>query len=355
MKTKLSLFLLFAFMLSLSLKAQNSAITNAILYQRDSNLVKAKQNIDLACENEKTKTSPKAWYYKGLIYSDIYKSDKVEVKEQAGDAIKVSTDALLKAKTLENNTNGEYTRLSDNQLQENWVNLINRGIAYYQTTKYQDALDMYDIASKIKPNDTTAYVYGAFAAEGLGKGDIALSNCNKLLTMNYKSTYVYKKVISSFLDQKDYTSAITLANKALVDFPLDKDLLGMRTSAYHASGKIDEGIEVVKNDLKSKPYDMELLTNLAILYNYKNDSDKEMEVYNKMIAIEPHNFFANYNSAVINFEKGKTLAKNNDKTGANALYKKSLENAKRAKALTIDETDLDNLNKLIDELNAQVK
>ena len=79
MKTRLLTLLMLAF--AFGVEAQNSAVTNAILYQRDGNLLKAKQSIDMAVENEKTKTQAKAWCYKGLIYSDIYKSDKVEVKE----------------------------------------------------------------------------------------------------------------------------------------------------------------------------------------------------------------------------------------------------------------------------------
>jgi tetratricopeptide (TPR) repeat protein len=343
--------LLVLFIPAIVLKAQNSAVTNAILYQRDANLIKAKQNIDLAAENEKTKSQAKTWYYKGLIYSDIYKSDKVEVKELTLDPLKTSTESLLKAKELENNPTGEYSKLSNNQLEENWVNLMNRGSAYFQTKKYQDALDMFSLAQQVKPADTTAYVYGTYAAEGLKRNDLMQEYSNKLLSMNYKSLYVYSNVITAALNQKEYTKALTLSEKALSDFPGDKIILQMRTLAYTESGQLDEGIEKLKSDLKTKPYDVELLTNLAVLYNYKNDQDKEMEVYNKIIAIEPHNFFANYNAAIINQEKGNELARKNDAPGANAFYKKALENAKRAKALASDDKDIENLTKFIDNLN----
>lgn len=349
MKTRLLFVLLIGF--ALGLKAQNSAVTNAILYQRDGNLLKAKQSIDLAVENEKTKTSAKAWCYKGLIYSDIYKSDKVEVKELAPDALKSSTEALFKAKELENNPNGEFTKLANNQLQENWVNLVNRGIAYYQSKQYQDALEVYDLAQKINPSDTTAYVYGAYAAEAKKDEALVQKFSDKLLSLNYKSLYVYSNVINAALLQKDYPKAIKLSDKALADFPLDKTILQMRTLAYSESGKLDEGLEVLKNELKTNPYNVDLLTSQAVIYNYKKDNDKAMEAYNKIIAIEPHNFFANFNSAVINFEKGKELSRKNDSAGANTLFKKSLENAKRAKALASEDSDIDSLNRLINELN----
>lgn len=349
MKTTLLTLLMLAF--AFGVKAQNSAVTNAILYQRDGNLLKAKQSIDLAAEHEKTKNQAKTWCYKGLIYSDIYKSDKVEVKELAPDALKTSTEALFKAKELENNPNGEFTKLANNQLQENWVNHINRGIAYYQSKKFEDALDMYDMAQKINPSDTTAYVYGAYAAEALKKDDLVQKFSDKLLSLNYKSLYVYSNLISGALTQKDYSKAISLSQKALQDYPYDKTILQMRTLAYADGGKLDEGLEVLKNELKTKPYNIELLTNLAVIYNYKKDNEKAMEAYTKIIAQEPYHFFANFNSAVINFEKAKELTRKGDSAAAETLYKKSLENAKRAKTLASEDADLDSLNRLINELN----
>ncbi len=349
MKRLLLLLLLTVFVNTMN--AQNSAVTNAILYQRDGSLLKAKQNIDLACEHEKTKGQAKTWYYKGLVYSDIYKSDKVEVKQLAPDALKSSTEALMKAKELENNANGEYTKLSNTQLDENWVNLVNRGIAYYQTQKYRDALDMYELAQQISPSDTTAYVYGTYAAEGLKQEDLVVKYSDKLLNLNYKSLYVYSNVINAALNNKDYVKALNLSQKALQDFPYDKTILQMRTLAYAEGGKLDEAQEVLTGELKIKPYNVELLTNLAVVYNYKKDNEKATEAYNKIIAIEPHNFFANYNSAVLNYEKGKELGRKNDPAGARGLFKKSLDNAKRAKALASEDSDIDSLNRLINELN----
>jgi tetratricopeptide (TPR) repeat protein len=214
---------------------------------------------------------------------------------------------------------------------------------------------MYGLAQKINPSDTTAYVYGAFAAEGIKDSNLVYKYSDKLLSMNYKSLYVYSNVINHALGQKDYNSAINLSQKALKDFPLDKTLLQMRTIAYADAGKLDEIQEILKNELKTNPYNVELLTNLAVVYNYKKDNDKAMEAYNKIIAIEPHNFFANFNAAVINFEKGKELSRKNDSAGAQALYKKSLDNAKRAKALATEDSDLDSLNRLINELNMLLK
>jgi len=99
-----------------------------------------------------------------------------------------------------------------------------------------------------------------------------------------------------------------------------------------------------------KPYEIELLTSLAVLYNAQQNKDKAMEVYRKIIAIEPHHFFANFNSCLLNLEKGNERATMKDPAGAKEYFTKALENAKRAKALAVEDEDLDNLSKVINDL-----
>jgi tetratricopeptide (TPR) repeat protein len=210
---------------------------------------------------------------------------------------------------------------------------------------------MYEQAQHIKPSDTTAYVYAAYAAEAFGDRELQLKNAHKLLSLNHKSLYTYSNVATDALENKNYPEAFSLLDKALKEFPLHKHLLHLYTQTYLESGKVDEGIAFLEQQLKESPYNVDVLTNLSILYTAKKDNDAVLLTYNKIIAIEPYNFVANFNSAVLNFEKGKELAKKNDKKGAEAMFQKSLEHAKRAKSLASEDNDVDNLQRLINELN----
>ena len=51
--------------------AQTSAITDAYMYRKDGNLTAARTEIDKAVKHEKTSTSAKAWYFRGLIYEGL--------------------------------------------------------------------------------------------------------------------------------------------------------------------------------------------------------------------------------------------------------------------------------------------
>src|ERR1041385_3229204 len=58
--------------------AQKGKINEAINYYKEplQQYDKAKEAIDAAVENEQTKTSDKAWYYRALIYHSLYKNEK---------------------------------------------------------------------------------------------------------------------------------------------------------------------------------------------------------------------------------------------------------------------------------------
>src|SRR3954469_445446 len=54
--------------------AQKSKVNEAKSYYDEKSYDKAKTAIDMAVENEQTKSSDKAWYYRGLIYHALYKN-----------------------------------------------------------------------------------------------------------------------------------------------------------------------------------------------------------------------------------------------------------------------------------------
>ncbi|HEY8401230.1 MAG TPA: hypothetical protein VIK89_08215, partial [Cytophagaceae bacterium] len=97
--------------------AQNSAVTNAILYHKDGELDKAKENIDGASSNEKTSGQAKTWYYKGVIYSDIAHSTNPAYQSLSSEPLKIAYESYVKAQELDPKK-GEYYKLSGQKLEE---------------------------------------------------------------------------------------------------------------------------------------------------------------------------------------------------------------------------------------------
>ena len=59
---------------SFAVNAQGAKVLNAYNYMNDNELLKAKAEIEPAIEHPKTKETAKTWYYRGLIYENIYKN-----------------------------------------------------------------------------------------------------------------------------------------------------------------------------------------------------------------------------------------------------------------------------------------
>lgn len=358
----------FFFLITVVAFAQNSAVTNAILYHRDGDLAKAKQEIDQASTNEKTKDQAKTWAYKGIIYQDIANSAKPEVKALDGNALTVAYESYLKAQQLDP-AKGEFHKLSTDKLNELWAVFINKGLQEYEANAFKSAIKSFESAQAIKPTDSTAFVYGIYAADELKDNALIKKYCEGLKAFNYKSTYVYYSHIMAVKNLGNMNEAIAIADKAVADFPSSALLVETQTNLYLEAGKHQEAVSNIEKLLKGRPNDLALITQLAVLYDHLKQTDKAAEHYEKVLAKDPANFICNFNSAVIYYDKGR---KENDlvhsmgvaeyqKNGkameaeVQLLFKKALDHAEKALKAATDASDKETLETLIKELHKVVK
>src|SRR5437762_2951311 len=121
MRIKLYISSLLIFMVA-SLQAQHHVLHQAIEAYKQGDLVKASEEIDLASKNNETINEPKTWYYKGVIYKDIYKAK--EMDNHYSEARMNSINAFAKCISL---GHSEYYDESG------------KGIKYLASTMYNDA------------------------------------------------------------------------------------------------------------------------------------------------------------------------------------------------------------------------
>jgi tetratricopeptide (TPR) repeat protein len=349
--------------------AQNYAVTNAILYHKDGEILKAKQEIDGASQHEKTKANAKTWYYKGLIYQDIAMNPKAEIKAVAPEALQISYEAYNKALELDASGKGEYSKMSSAKLQEIWGLFINKGLTEYEASNYKQAIASFEVAQSIKPADTLAYINAIYAAEQIQDMDVIKNSVQKLNGINYKSpvVYYYQIIIENEIE-KSPEKALATVKKGLADFPNHKTLLELQKNLYLQTGKDSEAVASIEYLVKNNPNDINLLNQLAILYG-KNDTDKALETYSKVLSLDPNDLIANFNTSVIYYNSGK---EKNQKLGSlsvgayqkegkaleaeiNDLFKKSLDHAQRALSKAEDPGDKQQLDVLIKELTKIIK
>lgn len=360
MNKKLFLSLVFLSIGTLAF-TQNAVVTNAILYHKDKDLTNAKKEIDKAVVNEKTKADPKAWYYKGVIYSEISRSEAPELKADGTDYLKEAIDALEKAKQFDA-SKGEYYKLSDAKEQELWPDVINKAVSEYEAEKLKQAQSYFELAQHMKPEDTTGYVYGSYAAESLNDMVSLKKYTEKLVSLNHKTPYVYRNWINV---ENDKAKKLEIAKSAVNAFPSDQALAETLADLYSEEGKNKEAIETYQTLESRVPNNVTILLKTALQYQKLKDNEKALEYYEKVVKNDPANFLAHYNSAVIYFEKGKaeneaihklTVSDYQHKgkqleEEMNKTFDSAVNHANSAKLLTKDEADLNNIKLIISEVD----
>jgi tetratricopeptide (TPR) repeat protein len=293
---------------------QQAAVTNAVLYHQSGELDKAKEQIDQAIMDEKTKVQSKTWYYRGLIYADLITTKNPAFRALNAEPLKESCESLQKAKDLDP-SKGEYYRQSDNKLNELWGEAINTGGVLYENNKYDDAIRNFEIAQKIKPSDTTAYVYAMWTAEDMKRNDLIKKYADALMSNNYKSVYVYQKLIQLASQEKDYNKAIEISKKGLNDFPKNPALMQDQGELYVKTGNTQGALENFEYLADIKPASVEYNLYAGSMNEKLNKDEKAIEYYNKVLVLAPANVTANFNLASIYYSKGKEVL---DRINANS-------------------------------------
>ena len=310
---KIILSVIFMFSIHISY-GQHAAVTNAVLYHQSGELDKAKEQIDLAIIDEKTKSQAKTWYYRGLIYADLITTVNPAFKALSAEPLKESCESLQKAKELDP-SKGEYYKQADNKLNELWGEAINTGGVLYENNKYDDAIKNFEIAQQIKPADTTAYLYAMWTAEDMKRNDLMKKYANALMSNNYKSVYVYQKLMQVASQEKDYNKAIEISKKGLADFPKNPALVQDQGELYVKTGNTQGALENFEYLASIKPGSKEFNLYAGSMNEKLNKDDKAIEYYNKVLALDPSNVTANFNMASIYYGKGKEVL---DRLNANS-------------------------------------
>ncbi len=300
--------------------AQKSEITNAILFQKNGTLDKAKASIDKAVVHEKTANDPKAWFTKGEVYAAYI--DNPIFGKQVPNAVEEAYQAYDKAIAIDKD--GEWGKQAAAKKDGLYAGAFNNAVNAYNEKRYDEAIKAYTMAQNIRPQDTTAYVYAAYAAEAKQDFALAKENYKKLLAMNHKTPMVYNRLIYFAKEvDKNETETAALLQDAVKQFPNNKDFMLEELNLYVKAGKGKEAIGKLENAIKVDPNNPNLYNVLGSLYDQTGDKDKARSNYEAALKADPANFDANFNLGVYHYNKGadtnnkfsKLTPANQQKTG----------------------------------------
>ncbi|MFC7668853.1 tetratricopeptide repeat protein [Hymenobacter humi] len=282
--------------------AQNSAVTNAILNQRTGLLDKARTDIDKAIVNEKTSGKAKTWYTRGEIYQSMMESPIYSKQLQPGEGLQKAFESYNKTIELDSKT-GEFGKQAVAKMDGLYGAAFNDAVTSYNAKEYDKAIASYKMASQIKPTDTTAVLYSAYASEAKQDYAGARASYNKLLGMNYKSVTLYSRLLQMAKQENNSAEAAKVLKEALAAYPNNKAFMLEDLNVSLASGKGDDALGKINKAIQADPKNSNLYAVRGSMYDSQKKSDLALADYQKAVELDPNNFDAQFNLGVYNYNR----------------------------------------------------
>ena len=282
--------------------AQTSAITDAILNQRAGMLDKARASIDKAIVNEKTVGKAKAWYTRGEVYEQTMDSPIYGKALQPGEGTQKAFESYTKAIALDGK-DGEFGKQAVPKLNNLYARAFNDAVNAYNAKDYDKAIGSYKLAAQIKPADTTAVLYGAYAYEA--KKDVAgvKASYAQLQGMGYQSVAMYARLIQLARDEKDEAGATKALEAALKAYPTNKAFMLDELNVYLSAGRGKEALDKIDRAIAADPTNSNLYAVKGSVLDQNKQPDLALAAYRKAVEVDPNNFDAQFNLGVYNYNR----------------------------------------------------
>jgi len=296
-------------------------------------LAEAKSIIDEAIVHEKTKDDAKTWYYRGLIYATIDTTSNAEMAALSDKAMEEAVAAFAKAKELDPDEKGLYITgdmgipvLMSQQIGEYYNYYYNQAVAAFQSDQHEEAVENFENAWKIMPEDTSAIVNAAYAAHNGELWDAALNNYAKAIEIGASDINLYYNRLNILVSsKKDNEAALEWVDTALEVFPTDGALIKNRINLLIQLEKVEEAKTDLKKAIESEPENTDLYFTLGILLDETGDLEGSKEAYKKAIAITPNHFESNYNYGVILINEANEIIKEVNNLGMSKADQKKAD------------------------------
>ena len=286
--------------------AQTSAVTNAILNQRTGLLDKARTDIDKAIVNEKTSTKAKSWFTRGEIYQGMLESPIYSKQLQAGEGLQKAFESYNKTIELDTKT-GEFGKQAVAKMDNLYGRAFNDAVNSYNAKDYDKAIASYKLASQIKPQDTTAVLYSAYASEAKQDFPAAKASYNQLLAMNYKSPTLYSRLFQMAKQENNQAEAAKILQQALIAYPTNKGFMLEDLNMSLAGGKGDDALGKINKSITADPSNSNLYAVRGSMYDQQKKTELAVADYKKAVELDPKNFDAQFNLGVYNYNKAADL------------------------------------------------
>jgi tetratricopeptide (TPR) repeat protein len=244
-------FLLIAVVsISLAAMSQKGKVTSALSFIDQGILDKAKDAIDQALVDEKSKDWFNTYFAKGKLCQASFESDNPKFKAFYADPLSEAYAAYEKSMELDPKGTMKKKIITNMIYNSLAVNLYSQGSARFEAKDFAGALKSFETQIKITESDkyagaidTGMYYNAGLAAINSGKHKEAIIYFEKCAEMKYLGITPYYQIYESYMGLGDTTKAESILTGLSSKFPDDKTITLQLIDLYIKSNKNDEALK----------------------------------------------------------------------------------------------------------------
>ena len=295
-------FLLIAVVsISLGAMSQKGKVTSALSLIDQGALDKAKEAIDQAMVNEKSKDWFNTYFAKGKLGQAVFESDNPKFKAFYTDPLGEAYSAFEKAMELDTK-GGTKKRIITNMIYNTLaVNLYTQGSGQFEAKDFTGALKSFETQIIITEGDkyvgvvdTGMYYNAGLAAINAGKYQDAIKYFDSCIEMKYLGITPHIQVYESYLGLGDTLKAEQYLLDLPGKYPEDNTVTLQLIDHYIKSNNNDEALKYMKIAKEADPNNFSLYFAEGIIYLNQNKFDEAIPNLVRSIELKPDLYDSQY-------------------------------------------------------------
>ena len=347
--------LLLVISISFGALAQKGKVTSALSFIDQGALDKAKEALDQAFANEKSKNWFNTYFAKGKLCQAVYKAEDPKFKSFYADPLAEAYAAYEKAISLDTK-GGTKKKIITNMVYNSLaLDLYAQGSKQFEAKEFEGALKSFATQIEITESDkyagaidTGMYYNAGLAAINSKKYNDAIKYFQKCAEMKYLGITPHIQIYESLMGLGDTTKAeaylLDLPNK----FPGDNQVTLQLIDFYLKANKPEQAQKYIEIAKAADPNNYSLYFAAGIMFLNQNKFDDAIKELSKSIEIKNDLYDTQYglgaayiNKAAEMFLKANDIMDVNKYTvaieEANTVYAKALPYMERALELKPDD------------------
>jgi tetratricopeptide (TPR) repeat protein len=295
---------------------QKGKVTSALNYIDQGILDKAKENIDQALVDEKSKDWFNTYFAKGQLCQASFKSDNPKFKALYADPLTEAYASYEKAMELDTKGTVKKKIITSTIYNSLAVNFYNQGSARFVAKDYAGALKSFEAQIKITESDiyvgivdTGMYYNAGLSAVNSAKYNEAVKYFEKCAEMKYMGITPYFNMSEAYLALGDTAKAESVLTGLTSKFPNDKNVTLQLIDLYIKSNKNDEALKYIKIAKETDPNNSSLFFAAGIIFLNENKYDEAIPELTKSIEIKGDLFDTQYGLGAAYINKAAEMFK----------------------------------------------